>query len=148
MYAVDNRAEIADLEHQVERLEYEPDEPTRMGQPSKATRLAKQIKKLRDEMERSATKFTFKPLTSDVQNEFIRREDDGSLVAMCDQLAAQSVDPVLSSEQWQQVASKIGAPQFNKLFNAATALTLREVVTPDFSQATSAALSPRTSEEN
>lgn len=148
IYAVDNRHAIAELQRLIEQADSEPSEPTRLGVPSKVATLAKQAKKLRDEMEASATNFTFKSLTSDSQNRFIAREDSDSLEAMCDQLAEQSVEPVLTSEQWQMVAAKIGAPQFNKLFNAATALTMSEVVTPDFSQATSEALNPRASDEN
>lgn len=146
VYAIDNREKIRALEAQIEQLQYEPQAPTRLGQVPKATALAKQVKKLRDEMESSATQFTFKALDPDVQNKFIGRDDDGSLAAMCEQLAAQSVEPKLDAAQWAQVAVKLGAPRFNPLYNAATQLTISEVRTPDFSPATSEALSPKESD--
>jgi hypothetical protein len=50
-----------------------------------------------------------------------------------DQLAIQSVNPVLNRDQWKRLGAAVGAEQFGEFIRKANALATLKVVVPDFS---------------
>lgn len=143
-FKVDHRPEIARLTREHDALPVDGGDDREVSATSPRQELATRIKVLRTEMEDSRVSLTIRTLTPD---EF-RKVMDAETEEPYDQLALQSVEPVLTSEQWRKLADKIGTAQFKVICDDANALILSKVAVPDFSPTVSQTLSPRASSEN
>jgi|GEM_PF-5832512 len=162
VYAIDHRSEIANLEAQLEVERQVESAGVRFGSKPKSAQLAQRIKKLRDEMDKSAVDFRFKALHPDRVDHYVSagerdRVDEGEDAvaaeeAMRDskyeQLAEQAVYPPLDKEQWKSMAETLGAPRFAALVSGATEHTLRSVTLPPFSPSTLEVLTRKDSDES
>lgn len=162
VYAVDHRSEILNLEKQLDTERQVESAGVRFGAKPKSTQLAQRVKKLRDEMDKSAIEFRFKALHPDRLDHYvsaaeIARVDEGEDAVSADdamreskyeQLAEQAVYPPLDKEQWKATAEMLGAPRFAALVNAATQHTLESVTLPPFSPGTLATLAQKDSDES
>ena len=143
-YRTDHRPEIARLTRQHDAMPLDGLDEREQSAPSPRKALAEKIAALRSEMEASRVELTIRTLTPD---EF-RKVMDAETEEPYDQLALQSVEPVLTSEQWRKLADKIGTAQFKAICDDANALILSKVAVPDFSPTVSETLSPRVSSES
>lgn len=162
VYPVDNRSEIALLEQQIDAESQVESSSARFGSKPRSVTLAQKVKKLREEMEKSALTFTFAPLHPDrvahyvggaevdrvAEGEGAVSAEDAMREAKYEQLAEQSVEPKLTKDQWKIVAERLGAPRFADLVNGATEHTLMSVTLPPFSPSTLDALTPKDSDES
>lgn len=143
-YKTDHRPEIARLTREHDATPAAGGDEREVSAPSKRADLAARIVALRKEMEDSRVEFTIRTLTPD---EFRKMQDSGDEEPY-EQLAIQSVEPVLTSEQWRRLADKIGMSQFAQIVKDANDLVLSRVAVPDFSRSVSETLSPPASSEN
>lgn len=132
LYLVNNGPAIARLEAQIERARDGGDDDRESSVPADVTALEQQVAALKAAMEKSKRELTLRAVDSD-ELEIIA--GDGTDVY--DQLAIQSVNPVLNREQWKRLGKAAGAAQFGAFVRKANALATLEVVVPDFSQSTS-----------
>ena len=123
----------------IERLRAEIDQAKAGGADDReasvtadVTALEQQVARLTAEMQRSRRDLTLRSVTPD---ELEKISSDGTDVY--DQLAIQSVKPVLDRDQWKRLAAAAGAQQFSEFIRKANALATLQVVVPDFSPTTS-----------
>lgn len=140
-FSVDHRDEIARLTAEHDALPDDGVDDREASVASPRAVLAARVKSLRDEMEASRVDFVIRTLTP---QEFKLVQDDDSL-DVYDQLATQSVEPVLTRDQWRQIGEAIGSGQWGAIVAAANELVLKRVAVPDFSRSVSQTLSPRVS---
>lgn len=141
-FAVDHTDQIGLLTEEHDRLP--ADDDGRVSSKSERAKIAKQIAALRDEMAASEQAIVIRCLTPD---ELTGLQDDKER-DVCHQLAQQSVDPVLTADQWRAIGEVIGAGQWGALVGQANALVVGRVAVPDFSRSVSQTLSPPESSEN
>lgn len=128
LYLVNNGPAIARLEAQIQQAN--PGADDREGSVAEdVTALQQQLAALKAAMERSKRSLTLRAVDSD-ELELIAGEGTD----VYDQLAIQSVKPVLNREQWKRLGKAAGAAQFGAFVRKANALATLEVVVPDFSQ--------------
>ena len=141
LYFVDNGRKIAHLQEQIDAAKDGGDE--REASTGNTADLEAQVAALVDEMSNSRREFTLRAVTPD---ELKRIGDDDTDVY--DQLATQSVKPVLTRDQWKRVGDAAGAKQFSTFVSKANALATNDVVMPDFSPSDSTSLDLRESSSN
>lgn len=142
-YAIDNTDEINQLTAEHDSLPPEADD--RVSSKSPRRRIAEKIKALREEMEASEQRLVIRALDP---NEFRDQGADDS-IDIFDQLAKQSVEPVLTADQWRAIAQRMSAGAWgSQVVAKANALVLGSVAVPDFSQSVLESLSPQESSQS
>jgi hypothetical protein len=131
LYLVNNGPAIARLEAQIEQASAGGDD-RESSVPADVTALQQQIDALKAAMEKSRREFTLRTVTPDELEKIAGEDTD-----VYDQLAIQSVKPVLDRDQWKRVGAAAGATQFGAFVRKANGLATLEVVVPDFSPSTS-----------
>ena len=127
LYLVNHGPAIARLQAQIEQAKSSGDDRESTVSPD-VSHLEQQIARLTAEMQKSRREVTLRALTPDELERQAKPEVD-----VYDQLAIQSVKPVLDREQWRRLGAAVGAQQFGALIQKANRLAAAEVVVPDFS---------------
>ena len=144
VYLVDKTDEIEALNDQADSAALDAiTGDGRLGTKSAASKLAKQIEALQAEMEDGAVEFEFRPLTPDEFTMLQQKADaDENYDTRYDQLAAQSVNPKLSADQWREFSNsgRVTIGQFIQIVTTATAVSMETVVVPKASPNISEAL--------
>lgn len=141
-YAADKTDEIERLTAEHDSLPAEADD--RVGSKSSRRKLAEQIKALREEMEDSEQSIIIRALDADE----MQHHSNNDALDIYDQLAAQTVEPALTADQWREIAKRISYGVMSGIVAKANALALRSVAVPDFSQSVLESLSPPESSQN
>jgi len=142
LYLVNNGPAIDRLEAQIKQADTGADD-RESSVPADVTALKQQVAALKAAMEKSRGSFTLRAIGYDELDALAGTETD-----IYDQLAAQSVDPVLDRDQWKRLGSVAGAQQFSEFVQKANALATLKVVVPDFSQPISTSQDQRESSLN
>lgn len=127
LYLVNHGPAIARLQAQIDQAKSSGDDRESTVSPD-VSHLEQQITRLTAEMHKSRREVTLRALTPDEIDRTAKPEVD-----VYDQLAIQSVKPVLDRDQWKRLGAAAGATQFAGLIQKANALATLEMVVPDFS---------------
>lgn len=127
LYLVNHGPAIARLQAQIEQAKSSGDD-RESTVPADVSHLERQIERLTAEMQKSKREVTLRAVTPD-EYEFITSDKSD----VYDQLAIQSVKPVLDHDQWKRLGAAAGVQQFGSFMRKANALATSEVVVPDFS---------------
>ena len=135
VYLVDKTDEIEALNEQADdaALKSVVGGDNRMTSKSAAGKIKKQIEALQAEMEDGAVEFEFRPLTPDEFNELqAKGAKDEDYDTRYDQLAAQSVNPKLTADQWREFANsgRVTIGQFIQICSVATNVSMETVSVP------------------
>lgn len=134
VYLVDKTDEIEALNEQADDAALEEiTGDRRMSSKSKASKILKQIEALQAEMEDGAIEFEFRPMTPDEINVIqVKQKADEDYDTRYDQLAAQSVNPKLTADQWREFANsgRVTYGQFVQICSTATAISMETVIVP------------------
>ena len=131
LYLVNHGPAIARLQSQIDQAKSSGDDRESTVSPD-VSHLEEQIVRLTAEMQKSKREVTLRALTPDELDRTAKPEVD-----VYDQLAIQSVKPVLDREQWKRLGAAAGARQFSELIQKANRIATSEVVVPDFSPSVS-----------
>lgn len=124
LYLVNHGPAIERLRAEIEQAKSAGADDREASVTADVTALEQQAARLIAEMHKSRRDLTLRSLGYDELDQ---------IGDVYDQLAVQSVKPVLDRDQWKRLAAAAGAQQFSEFIRKANALATLQVVVPDFS---------------
>jgi hypothetical protein len=128
LYLVNHGPAIERLRAEIEDVKAGGSDDREASASADVAALEQQVARLSAEMQKSRREVTLRSVTPDELEQIASDKTD-----VYDQLAIQSVNPVLNRDQWKRLGAAVGAEQFGEFIRKANALATLKVVVPDFS---------------